>query len=265
MSKKARVSFKLIPSPKLTSLRGVKKFCDNPRCLDCDYELRGHFKAGLTQCPECGQTCDATYLADRVSRQLPGYLPVLTEVRSGMLCLWGLSITVGLLFMIMAGMITLVMDPDVVLGVTVGVGVALACIAVLAWSAWTAYRAYESPRGVWLWGLSLIHGLASTSLVLAIAGWLILWAIAGVTYLDRGDVDGDLAELLLTVWFNAAIAGAVVLFVLNGLWYRRVVIAPCRARCRELMLVWFEIYQAGLTEPGPSSSSAQTDTRQQQA
>ncbi len=226
---------------KIRTVKALKKYCNEPKCLRCGYDVRGQYMAGLVHCSECGQGCSHEDLAEKIANQRASRMPVVTEVRSGVM----LALAYPLFALIATGLFVQLLHlvglhPGGMTGAIILVLHGLVYLALLLYSGYKAYRVAGSWRGVLYWCLSFLYAFLFLLGIQPIAGWVILLIVTVVAnFLEDSR---ELFEIYTQWWLYASLpAGALVLFV-NEYWHRRILVKPCRRRCRELVVKWLKVY-----------------------
>ncbi len=221
---------------RIRNYKALKKYAEHPKCLNCGYDLRGQYMAGLSHCSECGQSCTYEDLADLIAGQRAGFIPVITEMRGGVkIALCYPLIVFGQLMCISP--VQWYLESNLVIVVTIML--VINALIYLAWLGFTLFRAYQvfgNWRGILHWMLSFIY--ASVFLVgliplMITAGFLIVYV---VSFFDRHGSREEMNAVFTWGWPYLMIVGAVLLIVINEWWSTKWVVKPCRKRCRELVL-----------------------------
>ncbi len=221
---------------KVRTIRALKKYAKEPKCLCCGYNLRGQFMAGICECSECGQACRFEDLSDQIAGQKVGFLPVLQEVRSGVLALLGLPIPLLIIGNVIAQIASLAgADQRWVIVVIVWTMLSI-WLLVTALTMAAAYKAFISFYGIWLWILTLIYSVVFVIGPMPWIVWVGMVMAQIVFHFDGSEGRSPVYPYLVSPWSYLVILGATALIVFNQWWSKRLIVIPCRRRCRELAI-----------------------------
>jgi predicted RNA-binding Zn-ribbon protein involved in translation (DUF1610 family) len=155
---------------KVHTIRQLKKYAKEPRCLRCGYDLRGQLMANRGACPECGQACRCEDLADQIAGQSENVAPVLPVVlrRAGYV-LYGIPFSLmfcmmifGVNFTLSVTSIQITPSPNDDWHIQLMLGVSgLIWLTGLIWHLVTIYKIFGLNRGCRLWLLSYVSVVLS--------------------------------------------------------------------------------------------------------
>ncbi len=238
----------------IRSIAALKTYIKEPKCLRCGYDLRGQFMSGLASCSECGQACDAEAIAAQVSSQRAGHLPVLTEVRAGVM----VALLVPIACLLLGGVVNALLFNigirqvgDLAWAVYFWLS-CLVWVGLLIYTAVISYRVFQSLYGPLLWCLSLIYSFVFFSTFITAATWVFALFTLVVLIFTEQNYNRDMMTLFKSPWLHVGAAAAVLIFVLNHVLSNRWIVKPCRERCRLLAL---ELVRSSIKEINSSDSA----------
>jgi hypothetical protein len=235
---------------KVRSLRQLKKWAKEPKCLRCGYDLRGQHMANSDTCSECGQACRYEDLVDQIAGQSWDRLPVMAEVMSGAYMLWGLPFLLAPI----GFMVLWIFD---VFGLFANwLSLLLLSLMCLVWligvigSLGITCRAFRALRGFLFWMLGHVCAIIFVSAVVSIGLWVIRIVVVIIySLIEWFGVPVD-QEISAAGWLHVLFVLAVTMLFVNRWWSSRFIITPCRIRCRELTLQYLGESDSDLESTG---------------